>query len=252
MSTVKCRGIPLHNTGVFSHAEDPGSLRRIWNIWNDCIKTYVFDVPSWQDYGLVSSYLTNSLTDNFDVDISSVFSSRVSHHHRVDSFVLPLRPFDGEDTVALGGLNMDPPISLRYHLHDEENESERTVRHCQSIFVGVWISDHTHPVDHVIRHTDLHQSLGFHLVNHAFQNRSVWTNFPKCLHADAAPGLWWCFVLQKKNITIVVIFKRGFVYLCTKYLRIRKVISRTNLSKLKRNTLFVNPHMEFSKDNRKY
>lgn len=52
------------------------------------------------------------LTDNFDIDVCRVLPSRVSDHDRVDSLVLPVRSLDGEDTVALGGFHMDPPVSL--------------------------------------------------------------------------------------------------------------------------------------------
>lgn len=52
------------------------------------------------------------LTNNFHVDICSVFSSRVSNHNGIDPLILPLRPLDGEDAVSLGGFNMDSGISL--------------------------------------------------------------------------------------------------------------------------------------------
>lgn len=60
------------------------------------------------------------LTNNFHVDICSVFPSRVSNHDRVDSLVLPLGPLDGEDTVALGGFDVDPAVSLCDDLRPEE------------------------------------------------------------------------------------------------------------------------------------
>lgn len=60
------------------------------------------------------------LTDNFHIDIRSVLPSWVSNHDRVDSLVLPLGPLDGEDTVPLGGLYMDPTVSLRDDLRHEQ------------------------------------------------------------------------------------------------------------------------------------
>ena len=60
------------------------------------------------------------LTNNFHVDICSVLPCRVSHHNRVDALVLPLSALDGEDTVALGGVNMDPAVSLCDDLQDPE------------------------------------------------------------------------------------------------------------------------------------
>lgn len=52
------------------------------------------------------------LTNNFHIDICSVFPSRVSNHNRVDSLVLPLGPLYGEDTVSFCGFDMDPAVSL--------------------------------------------------------------------------------------------------------------------------------------------
>lgn len=51
------------------------------------------------------------------MDVCCVLPCRVTDHHRVDPLILPLSPFNGEDTVAFTGFNVDPAISLCEDLH---------------------------------------------------------------------------------------------------------------------------------------
>lgn len=100
-----------------------GSLR-LWLLL--CMCAVIGSIKSYENR-LVSLKLLRELclTDNFHIDICSVLPSRVPNHNRVDSLVLPLSPLDGEDTVPIGGFNMDPTVSLWDDL-DNENQSRVT------------------------------------------------------------------------------------------------------------------------------
>lgn len=53
-----------------------------------------------------------ALTYDFDSNISGVLSRRIPHDDGVHALVLPLRPLNGEDAVALCGLHVDTPVRL--------------------------------------------------------------------------------------------------------------------------------------------
>lgn len=75
------------------------------------------------------------LTNNFHVDLGSVFPSSIAHNDRVAALVLSLGPLYGEDTVSLGTLHMDPPIPLCDHL---DQQDKRGVVHRTTIEALFW------------------------------------------------------------------------------------------------------------------
>lgn len=94
-------------TGVLSHAEDSGRLRRIGNIWD---KQRLLSIVS--SLVFIANRHAHDPTDDFHMNIGRVLSSRVPDHHRVHALVLSLGPFDGEHTVAFAGLHVGPAVSL--------------------------------------------------------------------------------------------------------------------------------------------